>query len=188
MSQHFFPKKYFTAGERQWHSVAYLGPVGSSSNGVHMYLKKLFFSTNVHQVPSWRMFRPSERCPASCLPWCLNRSAVPISPSKGGTHLASGPGALSGGSTARKRLHSEARWWTLIGQKTSGQLVYIRWIVKKKKYVSDGFGLRSTPPHFCKTASSVLRVCFSVRRDRRGTWFAVQQNYIMKEKWCIERK
>ena len=88
-----------------------------------------FFLTNILQVPSWRMIRPSERCPASHLPWCLNRSAVPISPSKGGTHLASGPGALSGGSSALKWLHSEVLWWRLMGQKTSGQLVYIRWIV-----------------------------------------------------------
>ncbi len=75
----------------QWHSVAYLGLVISSSSGVHM----LFF---------WQTFFRSllDACSGHLrdvllpvLPRSLNWSAAPSSLSKGSIHLASLPGALS---------------------------------------------------------------------------------------------
>ena len=56
LSWHLFLRKYFTAGERQWHSVAYLGPVKSSSNRVRIYRKKksfvfFFWQTSFRSLP-----------------------------------------------------------------------------------------------------------------------------------------
>lgn len=146
MSRHFFPKKYFTAGERQWHSVAYLGPVRSSSNGVHMYLEKNAFFDKRPSGPFLTHVQAIREM--SCFLSAMVSQSVSCS------------------YFTVQRRHPLGIWnRCLICWLLSSETASLWGAVVNTDRAKDQANLL-TSPHFCKSASSVLHVCFSVRRDR----------------------